>query len=340
MSSELSPPSGFTQLPSVLNSREAARVLRIGGRSSGSSSSVAIFGGGAHRTPGVIASPSPRCWTSSAEPSAPNRPRPIYADAIVVGVQVGAVQKWSSSMPAYRDRRSEAWRYRKRVRLLDGSTKRVEGTPSLNTKLAAEQMERAHIERILRGEPEQNKKEVPTLEKFAPEFLGLSRVKNKPSEADTKEMILRCHLVPAFGQKPLDLIGYAAIQDYAAKKVEDGLAKKTVNNHLTVMRRLLVVAKKRGTHRSSARDRVAEGAEAGLRLPHLRRGGAAHSRGRPGVVLHITVAIKTGLRQGELLALRREDVDLVAGLLRCSTIRDPGCGDGAEEREGEGRRIG
>ena len=30
MSSELSPPSGFTQLPSVLNSREAARALRIG----------------------------------------------------------------------------------------------------------------------------------------------------------------------------------------------------------------------------------------------------------------------------------------------------------------------
>jgi excisionase family DNA binding protein len=30
MSSELSPPSGFKQLPSVLNSREAARALRIG----------------------------------------------------------------------------------------------------------------------------------------------------------------------------------------------------------------------------------------------------------------------------------------------------------------------
>ena len=33
----------------------------------------------------------------------------------------------------------------------------------------------------------------------------------------------------------------------------------------------------------------------------------------------IILALKTGLRQGELLALRWEDVDLVAGRLRRST---------------------
>jgi hypothetical protein len=74
---------------------------------------------------------------------------------------------------------------------------------------------------------------------------GFCRAKNKPSEAETKEMILRIHLTPAFGSRRLDQVGYAEIQDYAARKTKT-LSPKTVNNHLTVLRRLLIVAKKRG----------------------------------------------------------------------------------------------
>ncbi len=79
----------------------------------------------------------------------------------------------------------------------------------------------------------------------------LARVKNKPSAIGSKESILRVHLKPAFGGKKLDQIGYAEIQDYAAQKTlakekKPGLSKKTVNNHLTMLRRILVVAKKRG----------------------------------------------------------------------------------------------
>jgi len=148
-------------------------------------------------------------------------------------------------MPAYRDQRSGVWRYRKRVRLLDGTTPRIEGTPSLNTKLAAEQAERAHIERLLRGEPDKPKKEVPTFEEFVPEFLAICRMKNKPSEVQTKQSILRWHLLPAFGRLRLDRIKYAEIQDFAAKTIEKKRSKKTVNNCLTVVRRLLVVAKQR-----------------------------------------------------------------------------------------------
>ena len=86
-------------------------------------------------------------------------------------------------MPAYRDERSENWRYRKRVRMPDGSRPRIEGTPSLNTKLAAEQAERAHIERLLRGEPEKPNKEVPTFAEFAATFMATyARSNNKPSE--------------------------------------------------------------------------------------------------------------------------------------------------------------
>src|SRR5687768_3114314 len=129
-------------------------------------------------------------------------------------------------MPAYRDRRTEGWRYRKRVRLPDGQRVRVEGTPAINTKLAAEAAERAHIERVLRGERSQPKKEVPTFAEFAVRFLELCRSTNKPSEVESKEGVLRVHLKPAFGRRKLDQIGYAQIQDYSAAKLGEGLAPK------------------------------------------------------------------------------------------------------------------
>ena len=50
-------------------------------------------------------------------------------------------------MPAYRDLRNGTWRYRKLIRLPDGSSMRIEGTPNVNTKDAAEKAERDRIDR-------------------------------------------------------------------------------------------------------------------------------------------------------------------------------------------------
>jgi integrase len=134
---------------------------------------------------------------------------------------------------------------------------------------------------------------------------------------ETKEMILRCHLVPAFGSMLLDAIGYAAIQDYASGKVDTGLSKKTVNNHLTVLRRLLVVAKKRRMIETVPEIewlKVPEQDFDYLDFGEAQRLiDAADEEWRP----MITVAIKTGLRLGELIARRwREDVDLLKGQIR------------------------
>ena len=50
----------------------------------------------------------------------------------------------------------------------------------------------------------------------------------------------------------------------------------------------------------------------------------------------IILALKAGLRQGELLALRWEDIDLVDGLLRVRRSVTRGIVTDAEEREGAG----
>ena len=181
-------------------------------------------------------------------------------------------------MPAYRDRRTNVWRYRKRVRLPDGQRIRVEGTSATNTRLAAEAAERAHIERALAVNVRSRRRRCPTFEGFAGRFLDLCRLQNKPSEIESKEGILRVHLKPAFGRRRLDQISYAQIQDYSAGKLGEGLAPKTVQNHLIVLRRLLGMAKKRGEIQGLPEIRMAEGARAGVRLPRLRGGASARWR--------------------------------------------------------------
>jgi len=41
------------------------------------------------------------------------------------------------------------WRYRKVVKLPDGRKVRISGTPAFNTRVAAEEAERAHVLRVL-----------------------------------------------------------------------------------------------------------------------------------------------------------------------------------------------
>jgi integrase len=122
-----------------------------------------------------------------------------------------------------------------------------------------------------------------------------------------------------------------------AKEKKPGLSKKTVNNHLTVLRRILVVAKKRGLL-----DGVPE--IEWLRAPKPdfdfldfdeadRLVKAADGEWR----WMILIGLRTGLRQGELLALRWEDVDLKTGLLRVrqSVTR----GHVTEPKSGKGRDV-
>jgi integrase len=139
------------------------------------------------------------------------------------------------------------------------------------------------------------------------------------------------HLLPRVGHLKLDQVTYAVIEDLKVdlaktplsnfkrdckqkpKNAVTFLSQKTINNCLTVLRRMLSIARKRGLIatvpevewlRPPAPDfdfldfeesqRVLDAAEGEWRTM-------------------ILVALRTGLRFGELLALRWQDVDLVAG---------------------------
>ena len=142
-------------------------------------------------------------------------------------------------MPVRRNCRG-TWFYRKRVKLSDGSRVDITGTPSRNTKEAAERAERAHIDRVLNPPPVPvEKKEVPTYREW---FWGLDSSseepngrfwlewvvanKNKPSECATKISIYENHLEPRFSQKRLDEIDAEAIANLRALLVGEGLSEK------------------------------------------------------------------------------------------------------------------
>jgi integrase len=65
---------------------------------------------------------------------------------------------------------------------------------------------------------------------------------NKPSEQYTKEGVLRVHLLPFFGETPLDKINNYQIEQFKALKKQAGLNPKTINNFLACLRKCLQCA--------------------------------------------------------------------------------------------------
>jgi hypothetical protein len=68
-------------------------------------------------------------------------------------------------------------------------------------------------ELLIRG-PQQSKKEVPTLEQFAPRFIeGHAKAnRHQPEGIAQKEQVLRIHLLPQLGEKRLDAITNEDVQ--------------------------------------------------------------------------------------------------------------------------------
>lgn len=97
--------------------------------------------------------------------------------------------------------------------------------------------------RMLEAPEKKEVKAVPTLASFVGEFFSsYVDTHNKPSEKRMKRSTLKFHLLPAFGRVRLDAIGVRDIERYKATKLKAGLSKKTVNNHLTILRKMLSVA--------------------------------------------------------------------------------------------------
>src|SRR5437867_5267376 len=134
--------------------------------------------------------------------------------------------------------RRGGWHVDIRLRLPDGTPFR-ERKRITASKTAAQRWGEERERHLLQNGRPRPKKEVPTLEEFAPRFLdGYARAnRQKPSGIAAKETILNVHLVPLLGPKRLDAITSEDVQQL--KHQLRGKAPKTVNNVLTVLNVML-----------------------------------------------------------------------------------------------------
>ena len=224
------------------------------------------------------------------------------------------------------------------LRLPDGRRVRIFGVPTTcglpNTKVGAEEAERLTIARVLAtGDvkptppPQPVKKEVPTVRAFSVTFLEHSRMVNKVSTYNANEMCFRIHINPALGNLRLCDVSYAVLADFtlalasaprgniSRRKCDKPLHPKSINNILKVFHRMLVIARKR-----KLIDELPEFEFLKVPAPPFRFFpleeidrilAAAAPRWRPMIAL----ASRTGLRIGELIGLRWEDVNLDSQVL-------------------------
>jgi integrase len=237
-------------------------------------------------------------------------------------------------MAVRRDTRNGRWLFRKMVRLPDGRRVRIYGTPTSvglpPTRIGAEEAERRAVAQAIetglaRPKP---REEVATVREFAAVHLEVCAVKNKPSTLKSKQGILRVHLLPFIGEMRLDQVTFGTVEDIKVRlakrptsagarmpntKRPRALSAKTINDVLLVLHGLLKAAKKRGLIAA-----IPEFEWLPQQHPEFdfltfdeadRMLAAADGEWRT----MLLVAMRTGLRKGEILGLRWQDVDLAGG---------------------------
>ena len=150
-------------------------------------------------------------------------------------------------------------------------------------------------------------------------------LERKPTTVADYGYMLRRHFVPFFGTRSLEQIDAPNVARYLVAKKREGLATKTITNHLVFMHGLFGFAVRRGWSAANPVDGIdrprASGSDPDIRyltlaevetvlrsVPDGRFAGTDRAM--------YLIAAMTGLRQGELLGLRWSDVDWRAGRLR------------------------
>jgi integrase len=192
-------------------------------------------------------------------------------------------------------------------------------------------MTKAQAERELRRAMDEVRSAIPaervTVEEAGRRYLRhLETVRErKRSTLQDYEIMLRRHLVPFFGIDALDRVTTDEVAAYVQAQRRAGLARQTVINQVNFLHGVCAYGVQRGWISANPVVGV-ERPRAGNRDPDIRflsieeleallRAIPDDTLGRMDRALYLTAAM-TGLRQGELVALRWQDVDWSAGVVR------------------------
>lgn len=159
---------------------------------------------------------------------------------------------------------------------------------------------------------QQENSDIPTFEVFSDTWFQSYVVPtNKPSEQDNKRIFLKKHLIPFFGNCRLDKINHYIIEQFIAQQVAKGYAPASTNLHLSTLKRALKSAVEWSILKKNPADTIKKlknEAESWQFLDFDESEAFLNAVPAKWKTLFL-VAIRTGLRKGELCALRWRDVD-------------------------------
>jgi integrase len=158
-----------------------------------------------------------------------------------------------------------------------------------------------------------------TVAAYLTDWLATTKPTIRPRTGRRYEQLVRVHIVPTLGKVVLSKLTAQQVQALYAKKLQEDLSPTTVHHLHAVLHRALDKAVRLGIVQRNVRDmvdvpRMAHHEMRTLDEEQSRMFIAAASGERLEALF--VLAIATGMRQGELLALRWRDVDLENATLR------------------------
>ena len=195
-----------------------------------------------------------------------------------------------------------------------------------NTRKGAEAYEIVLKQRLARGEPiDKSDTEKILFNEFAGQWMrDYVEVNNKRSEIMAKKMILRAHLLPFCGRKALSEIDGVVIERFKARKLQEGKSNKSINNYLAVLRKMLVTAEEWSLLEKVPKIKPLKVMP--CKTDYLTREECDRLLSNADGLWKdmILFAMRTGLRFGEIVALKWPDVDFSNGQI---TVRHSIVGD-------------
>lgn len=202
----------------------------------------------------------------------------------------------------------------------DGRQERVRKVSQVQCKRGAEQYERQLRQALLDGTYGREEAEpAPRLKDFEEEFITkyCEANKQKPSGIDTKQSVLRNHLVPLFGERRLD--SFTPADEDRLKAHFKRNSASTYNNSASVLNVVLKAAQRWGKvghvphrfqllKRDKSRPKFYD-------FDQFERLVEAAAKCDALIVLLVLLGGEAGLRRGEIIALEWPDIDLRRGLI-------------------------
>ncbi len=164
----------------------------------------------------------------------------------------------------------------------------------------------------------------PTVEHFIKHWLANLTETANASTSIRYEQVVRLHIIPELGSLYLEKLTPQHLTTFYNKKIEEGLSANTIQLLHTCLYQTLTQAIQEGYVEHNTCEEVALPKKAYNVIHPLTKEQARHFlkviRGHQFEAL-FTLALATGMRRGELLALKWQDLDLVAGVLQvCRTF--------------------